>query len=388
MDERVFMIPGPTEIPPAVTAAASRSMVSHRSQDFREVFSALGAGLKPVFKTANDVLVLTCSGTALLEAAVLNFLAPGSKVLYLSAGHFGRRWRDIALTYGLEVEYIEAQPGRAVDASVVAERLCADREQQIKAVMFQQHETGTGVYNPLAEIAAARGGHPALLMADAISGLGACPCDTDAWGLDIVVASSQKALMTPPGLAAISVSERAWQAGKSVNNPKFYLDLYKAKKYADDGQTPFTPAVSLVYALEQAVRMLNAAGIDNVVAEHYRRRDALRAAVRALGLQPVAEDDCAGGALCAVYTPPGVTPPALRKALSERGVLAAGGMGDIKDSSFRMAHLGYIHDRQLIAAAEALEQSLAQLGQPVQRGCAAAAARAVLQAEPQRVCWE
>ncbi|MEG1537719.1 MAG: alanine--glyoxylate aminotransferase family protein, partial [Clostridiales bacterium] len=277
-----------TQVPNRVLAAQSAPMVSHRSSEFTAIFNQLAQNVKTVFKTNNEVLIMTCSGTGSLEAALVSFLNRGDKILVASIGNFGDRWRDIAAAYAFDVEYIGFPWGEAIDPQIIREKLTADTGHKIKAILLQQHETSTGVYNPLAEISAARGDHPALLMVDAISGLAACPLETDLWGLDVVISSSQKALMTPPGLSLVSVSPRAWAANQKSDMPKFYLDLGKARKYALDDQTPFTPAISLIYALNEAVKMIVEDGIDQVIRKHYQRRDAVRAAILAMGLQPVA----------------------------------------------------------------------------------------------------
>ena len=185
------------------------------------------------FKTKEEVLIMTCSGSGSMEAALINFLRRGDKVLAVSVGNFGDRWRDIAEAYGFQVDYLSFPWGQAADPQAIADKLAADVNKEIKAILVQHHETSTGVYNPLPEISRVRGDHPALLMVDAISGLAACPLEMDAWGLDVVVASSQKALMTPPGLSLIGVSQKAWAAAENSDIPKFYLDLKKAKKYGN-----------------------------------------------------------------------------------------------------------------------------------------------------------
>ncbi len=381
-ENKFLLIPGPTQIPNRVRTAESQPMVSHRSGEFVSIFNELSQNAKGIFKTAGDVLIMTCSGTGSLEAALVNFLNRGDKILVASVGNFGDRWRDIAQAYDFDVDYVAFPWGQAVDPQVIAEKLAADTAHQIKAILVQQHETSTGVYNPLAEISAARGDHPALLMVDAISGLAACPLETDLWGLDVVIGSSQKALMTPPGLSLVSVSERAWEAYAQSWMPKFYLDLGKARKYAADGQTPFTPAISLIYAMNEAVKMILADGVDQVIAAHYRRRDAVRAAVLALGLKPVADEACAGGVLTAFYTPEGITPKTITTMMNkEFQAIIAGGMGQLKGKTLRFAHLGFVRDLDLIAGISALAMTLHANDYPMELGQAVAAAERILLAE-------
>ena len=381
-ENQFFLVPGPTQLPNRVIAAGAAPMVSHRSEEFKTIFSELSQNIKKVFKTSNDVLIMTCSGTASLEASIINFLNRGDKIIVASIGNFGNRWNDIAVAYGMDIDFISFPWGEAIDPQIIKDKLAADKEHKIKAVLFQQHETSTGVYNPLPEIAAARGDHPALLMTDAISGLAACPLETDLWGMDVVIASSQKALMTPPGLSLVSVSERAWQAYATNTMPKFYLDLGKAKKYADDGQTPFTPAVSLIYGMNEAVKMINEIGIDNVIAEHYHRRDAVRAAIAAIGLKPVAGENCAGGAVTAFYTPTDIAAKTITTTMKDKyQTIIAGGMGVLKGKSLRIAHLGYVRDLDLMAGIAALEMTLAANGYKFELGAGCAALEKVLMAK-------
>ncbi len=377
-ENKFLLIPGPTQIPNRVLTAGAQPMVSHRSGEFVAIFNELRENCKSIFKTKEEVLIMTCSGSGSMEAALINFLRRGDKVLAVSVGNFGDRWRDIAEAYGFQVDYLSFPWGQAADPQAIADKLAADVNKEIKAILVQHHETSTGVYNPLPEISRVRGDHPALLMVDAISGLAACPLEMDAWGLDVVVASSQKALMTPPGLSLIGVSQKAWAAAENSDIPKFYLDLKKAKKYAADGQTPFTPAVSLVYAMNEAVKMIVEEGVDQTIARHYRRRDVVRAALQAMGLRLLADESCAGGVLTAFYTPENIPPKALTTAMNQSYQVAmAGGMGKLKPTTLRFAHLGYMRDLELAAGIVALEMALLANGYSLQPGAAIAAAEGV-----------
>jgi len=351
-------------------------MLNHRGPEFKVIFQKIEENLKQIFRTKNEIITLTCSGTGGMEASIVNFINPGDKVIVASIGNFGRRYRDLAKTFGAEVDFIEAPWGSAIDPEEIKKRLDADSSQEIKAVIFQHNETSTGVYNPVEAMAAACDGHPALRIVDSVSGLASAPLATDEWGLDVVVAASQKAFMSPPGLAFISVSERAWQVQAKNNNRKYYFDLDNARKFAKIGQTPFTPAIATAYSVAKALDMMLEMGLDNIIAAHFRRRDIIRQGVEALGLRPVADPSCASPAVTAIYTPKGISPPQIVKPLREKyNAVVAGGMGELKDESFRIGHLGYINDLDLIAVLAALEMVLLELGQDITLGSGVAAAQ-------------
>lgn len=377
---KVFMLPGPTQIPPRVLRANSSPMVNHRGPEFGALMKDVCRRLKSVFKTENDIVMLTSSGTGGLEASVTNFINPGDKVIVASIGSFGERFRDIATRFGADVDFIDFGWGNTVDPKVIAQRLEADTNHEIKAIFFQQNETSTGILNPVKEIAAARGDHPALLIVDAVSGLGAAELDTDGWGLDVVVTGSQKALMAPPGLAFVSISERAWKANATCTNSSFYLDLKKHKEFAEQGQTPYTPAISTAFAVHEALHFINElGGIDVIVKEHAFKRDVIRNAVKAIGLDLVAPDAIASPAVTAIYTPEGIAPTQITKLAREKyDCILAGGFGPLKEKSFRIGHLGYVSDADIIATISILEMCLAELGFQVQLGTGVAVAQRML----------
>ncbi|MCL1874268.1 MAG: alanine--glyoxylate aminotransferase family protein [Clostridiales bacterium] len=375
-ETQYFLLPGPTQVPPSVLRAGSAPMVNHRGPEFKVIFQNMIESLKQIFRTKNEIITLTCSGTGGMEASIVNFINPGDKVIVASIGNFGRRYRDLAQTFGAEVDFIEAPWGSAIDPEEIKKRLDADSRKEIKAIIFQHNETSTGVYNPLEAIAAACDGHPALRIVDSVSGMASAPLATDEWGLDVVVAASQKAFMSPPGLAFIAVSEQAWQVQAKNTNRKFYFDLDNARKFALLGQTPFTPAIATAYAVAQALKIMLEKGLDNIIADHFRRRDIVRQGIEALGLRCVADPGCASPAVTAIYTPKGIAPPQIVKPLREKyNAVVAGGMGDIKDESFRIGHLGYINDLDLIAVLAALEMVLLELGLDITLGSGVAAAQ-------------
>ncbi|MDH7574075.1 MAG: alanine--glyoxylate aminotransferase family protein, partial [Clostridia bacterium] len=321
----------------------------------------------------------TASGTGGMEAAVTNFLSPGDKALVVSIGSFGERFAKICRAFDVEVEVLAYEWGTAARAEELAERLSRDKNGEIKAVLVQHNETSTGVLNDIAAISRARGDHPALLIVDAISGLVAADLKTDAWNLDVVISGSQKAFMIPPGLSMISVSPRAWEANARCRNRRYYFDLQSAKDFLAKDQTPFTPAVSVLFGLRESLRMLLAEGLEAAQVRHRLYRDMVRAGVRALGLELLAADEVASPAVTAIKVPAGMAPKDIRSPLRERfSVVCAGGQGKLTDHIFRFGHLGYVDTNDIVAALAALEMVLMEKGLPVKLGSAIAAAEEVL----------
>ena len=354
-------IPGPTPCPPEVLAAVGKQMVDHRGPEFAAVLRSVTSGLKRAFRTDSDVLAFTCAGTGGLEAAVVNSLSPGQKVLSVSIGEFGKRFAAIAQAYGADVVRLEFEPGMAADPGAVDEALT--RNPSVDAVLVTHNETSTGVMNPLREIAAAVHQHDKLLLVDAISSMGSVPIDVDGWGLDIVLSGSQKGWMVPPGLAFMSMSPRAWEAYRSSRMPRFYLDAGRAKESADKGETPWTPAESLFYGMEVALGLLEREGWPNVYARHQRCAETARKGVTSLGLELFADPRFASETVTAVRAPAGVGASDLRKALREKhGVVVAGGRGSTAGELFRIGHLGLVDVPDVQAVIDALRQELPVLG--------------------------
>ncbi len=379
MGNAYFLLPGPTQVPQEVAMAGAAPMVNHRGPEFAAILEELQSGLQMIFKTKNQVMTLTSSGTGGLEAAIVNFISPGEKVLVASIGNFGERFAKIAAAYRVDVERIDFGWGNCIDPKVIAEKLAADKDHAIKAVICQHNETSTAVVNPIKDVRAAMGDHPALLMVDSVSGLGAADLRVDEWKIDVAIAGSQKAFMAPPGLAFIAVSEKAWAAAEKCTNNRFYLDLRTHREFLAKGQTPWTPAISVFYNVVAALRIIREQGVDKIIAEHYFRRDLIRRAAQALGLSLVAEDHCASPAVTAIYAPEGVAPKALTKQLREKyGVVVAGGQGIMADKAFRIGHLGYVEDLSLLGAVAALEMALTDLGVKVQLGAGVAAAQEMI----------
>lgn len=377
-EKLLLMLPGPTPVPPQVAAAQTLPMMNHRGEAFTALFEEISAGLRRVFRTEQQVYVLPGSGTGGFEAALQNFVAPGQKVLAVVTGSFGDRWARGAAALGYEVERVDVEWGEAARPDLVRERLEADRERRIKAVLITHNETSTGVTNPVRELAAAVREHGALVMVDSVSGLGAMPLEMDAWGLDVVLTGGQKALMCPPGLTILAASERAWAASEANPGPRFYFDLRPYRQGFDKASLPYTPALALLYALRESLRMIEKEGLENAWARHRLLGRMARAGVRAAGLELLVRDESvASASVTAVRIPPGLNGSQFRRTVRERfGVVLAGGQGKIAESVFRIGHLGYVVPGDVIQAVAAVEGALALHGFPVELGRAAAAAQA------------
>jgi len=364
-------IPGPTPCPDDVLQAMSRQMINHRGPEFADIINRITESLKRFFETKNDVLTLTCAGTGAMESAVVNTLSPGDRALCVSIGVFGDRFADIAKTYGVDVEKVSFDLGTAADPDAVADALTKDGS--FKAVMLTHNETSTGVTNDLGALAKAiRAVRPDILvLVDAISSLGSIPLPVDAWDLDVVLTGSQKGWMVPPGMAMVSVSERAWKAIEQARIPRYYFDYGKAKSYLEKGQTPWTPAVSVYFAMDVALQKLEAEGLANIHARHARLGQFTRDGVKALGLKLLPVDErYASNTVTAVWVPEGVEQPALSKMMrTEYNTVLAGGQGSLTGKIFRIGHLGLVTQEDLQACLDALKLALPRLGfSPVAAG--------------------
>jgi aspartate aminotransferase-like enzyme len=382
-------IPGPTPLPATVREAGSRQMVNHRGPEFKELLGRITEGLKSGFRTSNDVLILTASGTGGLEAAVVNFLSPGDAVLSVSIGVFGDRFASIATRYGASVTKHDVEWGQAADPASVRDalRTMASQGTPAQAVLLTHNETSTGVTNPLAEIAGAiRAEAPdVLILVDGISGLGAVPFETDAWGLDVVATGSQKSWMVPPGMAMVSVSPRAWEANERATMPRFYFDLRKHRESASKGETPWTPAVGVAFALDEALKLIEAEGYEQIFARHAACGAAARAGLAALGIRLFADPAHASNTVTSAWVPDGVEWSTLSKELRGRGLVLAGGQGSLTGRIFRVGHLGSVTVDDVLRALETLEQACVALGLPVTTGRAVSAAAEAGEASTGRV---
>ena len=362
-DKLTLMIPGPTPVPETVLKAMGRHPIGHRSGEFQTIVRRTTEQLKWLHQTSSDVLVITGSGTAAMEAGMINTLSRGDKVLCGDNGKFGERWVKVARAYGLEVDVVTAEWGQPLDTEAFRTALEADTEKQIKAVILTHSETSTGVINDLETIARHVKAHgTALTIADCVTSLGASNVPMDEWGLDVVASGSQKGYMLPPGLSFVAMSDRAWTAYERSDLPKFYLDLGPYRKTAAKDSNPFTPAVNLYFGLEAALDMMQKEGLEAIISRHARHRTAAQAGMEAIGLPLFAAKGHGSPAITAV-APEGLDAELLRKTVKEKfDILLAGGQDHLKGKVFRIGHLGYVCDRDVLTAVSAIEATLQSLG--------------------------
>ena len=368
-------IPGPTGLPPTVREAGGRQMINHRGPEFAAMLSRVLSGMQPYFGTSSDVAIITTAGTGGLEAAIVNTLSPGDRVLAVSIGSFGDRFARIAAAYGAEVTRVEVEWGQAADPAVLREAL--RRDGSCRAVLLTHNETSTGVMNPIPELAAVvRELAPeALILVDSVSGLGAVPFEMDAWGVDVVVTGSQKAWMAAPGLAMIAASERAWAAMETATMPRVYLDLRAHRESHAAGQTPWTPAIGVLFQVDEGIRLMNAEGADSVFARHEACAAAARAGLVALGFQLFADQRHASRTVTAALVPDDLDWKSFNTELKRRGLILAGGQGKLTGKIFRLGHLGSVTLEEILGAMSTLEIVMLAAGRPVRPGSAVAAAQ-------------
>jgi aspartate aminotransferase-like enzyme len=380
--KQLLFIPGPVTCPPVVLSALAKPMIDHRGPEYAKVLNRIAFGMQAIFGTANEVVLLGCSGTGGLEAAVANLFGPGDTVLACPVGVFGERLIAIARSYGITVEVLPTEWGHGVDPAALAARLQADTEKKIAGIMLTHNETSTGVQNEMGPLAAATRAHGALTIVDSVSGLGASEFTMDEWGFDVVVTASQKALAVPPGIAMVAVSERAWQRMDGPHAPSYYLDLRKAREFAKLGQTPWTPPVSIAYGLEAALNLYEDEGRHNVWERHSRNAQAVRAAARAMGLELFSQDGAHSVTVVAIKNPPGIDGDAIRKYLrEERGYVLGGGQKDLKGTIIRIGTMGDLKQADFVNMLEALEHQLRKAGHEIPASAAVKAARAAFKAE-------
>jgi aspartate aminotransferase-like enzyme len=369
-----LLSPGPTPLPEEVLSAAAQPLIHHRTPEFSNLYLEVTEGLKYVFGTKEDVYILACSGTGAMETAVVNVLSPGDCVLSISGGKFGERWARIARAYGLEVREIVLDWGR----DYPAEKLAAELNvlPRARAVFATLSETSTGALFDIRGYARAAAQTEALLVVDGISGLGAAPCPMDAWGVDVLISASQKSFMSPPGLAFAAFSPRAWRRVETATLPRFYLDARKARRSLAEKTSPWTPAISLIVQQKKALERIRAMGLDRLIEHHRVLAEAVRAGVRALGLELLSEKP--GNILTAVRVPAGLDGRTLVKTMQAKyGVYIAGGQESFKGKIFRIAHLGYMGAFDIITALSALEMTLSEMGHPLRQGDSLRAAQDV-----------
>lgn len=375
--------PGPTFVPQPVLQASARPMINHRGPEFAALLAAVTRALQDFLRTHHDVLLLTTSGTGGLEAAIVNTLSAGEKVLVLNNGSFGERWAAIAKAYGCDVRRLDVPPGRAIEPDLVREEIRKEGRDGSRAVLVTHNETSVGVLNPLKEIAAVVRESGKLLLVDSISGAGAVELDVDGWGIDVCITASQKAWGAPPGLAMITMSERAWKASERATLPRFYFDLQKAKASLEKGATPWTPAITVVIALQEALRLMSEEGLEAIIERHVDLARATRRGVQALGLPLFAEEASASPVVTAVRSPARVDSRNLARVLrDEHDCVIAGGQGKLEGQIFRLGHMGFCTISDITAMLGALELALRRFNITAEPGTAITAALRAYAAEP------
>lgn len=376
MKKTHLFAPGPTPIPPEALLTMAHPILHHRTPEYEALLAEVREGLKVLFQTTEEVILFAASGTGGMEAAVVNTLSPGEKALVIRGGKFGERWGEICQAYGVNFTPIDVPYGKVVDPGLVAAAL--EKDPQIAVVLSTYSETSTGVLHDIKAIAEAVRKTPTLLVVDAITSLGVMDVPMDDWGLDVVVAGSQKALMLPPGLAMVGVSRKAWAAVERSRLPKYYFDFAAERKHLLKNQSRFTPAISLVVGLRETLRMIQSEGLPNIFRRHEKLAAAMRAGITGLGLELFAERP--SPAVTAVLVPKGIDGGAILKTLRTRHqVIIAGGQGSLKGKIFRLATMGYADSSDVVVALSALELTLSEVGYPVKLGDGIRAAQEVLQ---------
>jgi aspartate aminotransferase-like enzyme len=372
-----LLAPGPTPVPPEALLAMAQPIIHHRSPLFKPIFAEVKEDLKYVFQTKNDVLILASTGTGGMEGAVTNTLSPGDKAIVVRGGKFGERWAEICEAYGVKTINIDIEWGRCVKPEQIAKAL--EECPEAKAVFIQAHETSTGVKFPLKEIGEiVKDKEDTILVVDAISALGAMEIKTDEWHLDVVVAGSQKALMLPPGLAFVSLSEKAWRFVEKSSLPKYYFNFAKERKALAKNQTAFTAAVSLIIGLRETLKRIKEIGLENIIAHHQRLSKAVKTAIKAMGLKLFTKEN-PSEILTAVEAPEGIDAQEITKIMREEyGITIAGGQAQLKGKIFRISHMGYVDEHEMIMVIAALERTLIKLGYKLTPGVGVKAAQEML----------
>ncbi|MEE9198861.1 MAG: alanine--glyoxylate aminotransferase family protein [Dehalococcoidia bacterium] len=354
-------IPGPTPVPQEVLQAAAGQMINHRGPDFKELIGRITARLKGFFQTENDLLVFTSSGTGAMEASIVNTLSPGDRVLAIIIGAFGERYAAIARALGAEVVPLSFPFGQAADPDQVRKAL--EQDITIKAVLVTHNETSTGVTNDLASISRAVREYDRLLLVDAISSIGSIDLPVDSWGCDVVATASQKGWMAPPGLAMVSISKRAWEANTEARMPRYYFDFSTAMTSLQKGETPWTPGLSVFYALDTSLQLMEREGLANVIERHAAVARRTREGIKALGLSLLAREEWASNTVTAIKAPEGLDVKELLRVMrEEHGVVLAGGPGPLAGKVFRIGHLGYVNERDIDGVLASLRPTLERLG--------------------------
>ena len=367
-----LLTPGPTPVPERLSLRMARPIVHHRSPEFEAVFARVREGLSWLFQTKEDVLVFAASGTGAMEASFVNFLRKGDTVVVVDGGKFGERWGKFAKAYGVNAVVLKTEWGHPVEAAAVAKAL--RDHPQVKAVYVQANESSTGVYHPIRELSQVTARTGAILVVDAISALGAMPLPMDEWGIDVLVSAGHKALGLPPGIAFLAASGKAWKLNETADLPRFYFDVKRERENQRKNQTAWTPAIALVEGLDESLAMFREEGLENVFARHERMAKAARAGMQALGLTLYSKSP--SSAMTTVLAPDGVDSEKLVKHLFARyGIKLVGGQDAAKGKIFRIAHLGYFDDFDVLVVIGAIERGLHDLGAKIELGAGLAAAQ-------------
>ncbi len=376
MIKKRLYTPGPTPVPEQIMLTMAEPMIHHRHPEFQEILTSVNENLKYLFQTDNGVMTLTSSGTGAMEASVANILSKGDTAVYVNGGKFGERWGEILQAYGLNAVEIVTEWGIPVPPDRVVDEI--KKNPDTKAVFLTHSETSTGTATDIKSIADAvhKYNNDIVVVVDGITSVGAMESRMDEWDLDIVVTGSQKGLMIPPGISHIALSERAWKRAEKSDLPNYYFDLKAAKKALDKNDTPWTPAVTLFIGLEKALEMLREEGIENVWARHQKLADAIRSGCKALGLKLLSSSP--SNALTAVYVPEGVEFKKFNSIIKQKyGITVAGGQGHLKGKIFRISHLGYYDELDMMTMMAALERTLAEVGADIQMGAGLTAAQEI-----------
>lgn len=376
---KLLMTPGPTNVPYEVREAMSRPMIHHRTKEFEVYFNSMNENLKEIFQTQNHILTLCSSGTGAMEAAIVNAFSPGDRVLVANSGVFGDRLVKIATKFGLDVEAMNIPWGEGITGEDIKSVLDSEKGKDIKGVLVTHNETSTGVTNDIESIGEVLKDRDCLFIIDAVSSLGGIDVKTDEWGIDIVIAGSQKALMLPPGLAFVSVSDKAWQFIEKSTFPKFYFDFLAYKKSLKKHTTPYTPAVTLIIGASQSLKMLLDEGLDNIFDRHINLGEACRAAVKSIGLELFARESMASHLITSIEVPEGIDIEEVRRILNvDYDIMVAGGQQHLKGKILRIGHMGYVDGFDLLKTLSALEKALVKVGYNIELGTAVSTAQAIL----------
>lgn len=377
MERRKYLqIPGPTNVPDRILRSLSQPLLNHRGEEFENLVDYCVKGLKKIYRTENDILIFPSSGSGILEASIVNLFSEGDTVAVVKLGVFSDRMASIAENHGLNIIPIEKEWGDAVKSNDIKEVLENDKDKKIKAICLPHNETSTGIKNDIKETSEMikELDHPALLIVDAISSLASLELETDEWNLDVVISSSQKGLMLPPGLGVVSISEKAWELVEKSTMSKWYWDFKAVKERMKGNQFPYTPSTTLLFGLKESIDMLLEEGLENVWDRHELMTRAIRNSTRAMGIKLLSNDEEASNTVTAIILPEGIKYPDLAKVLSEDyNIVIGGGLKKLKGKIFRIGHLGSLHHVEVYGIMGAIELALYKLGYNVKLGSAAKA---------------